>query len=385
MLKNRLTWLAVAVILVLLIYLYEDTITYMALYVVLTLPILSLSLTILSRRRFTVEEHLTANNITKGETVQYIFNVKNNSFLPCTSVRVRFKSNSSAIVTDFVDQYFAIWPYKSHEIVFNISAKYRGNYEIGVLNIVLYDFLGLFRFEQKHDKALMLTVNPRVLDITGGLPLATANSGMENVKNLMMEEDYAIISDLRKYQPTDGYKKIHWKASAKKNELISKNYQNTRRNSTTLLVDNSLIRGDEEYSAALEDMIMEACVSSLSYCIKQQQVCALYYIGGETEEGVTGNFDYLYAVASGIGFGSHENFDTYLINYSKMQVDAENLLIFVQDISDTVYAVAQSLSIFGNNVIIFYFKELKEGDMVKINRLAEMHIHCIDFRQLVES
>ncbi|MCL2397047.1 MAG: DUF58 domain-containing protein [Defluviitaleaceae bacterium] len=381
MLKNRLTYLAVVVVLGLLIYLHEDGITYMAFYAVLALPLVSLALTLVSRRQFTVEEQLTQNNIIKNEMVQYVFNVRNNSFLPCASVRVRFRANSFAVVTDFVDQYFAILPYKSHEIVFNVSARYRGNYEIGVLNIVMYDFLGLFRFEQKHDKTLTLMVRPRVLDMSP-LPLSTAESGMENVKNLMAQEDYAVISDLRKYQPTDGYKKIHWKASAKKNELISKNYQHTRRNSTAVVVDNSLVPGDAEAALALEDAVMEGCVSTLAYCLRRQQLCSLHYMGSDDQQspGITGNFEYLFTVASGITFGNFEDFGTYFANYAKMQVDAENLIVLTQNINDQVLAAAQSLCLFGNNVIIFYFNNPAGDDLTKIARLNEMGVHCIDFK-----
>ncbi|MCL2375814.1 MAG: hypothetical protein FWC76_00320, partial [Defluviitaleaceae bacterium] len=69
MLKNRITYIVVLVALILLIVLYEDSITYMALYAVLALPLLSLVLTFVSRRRFTVEERITQDNIIKGETV----------------------------------------------------------------------------------------------------------------------------------------------------------------------------------------------------------------------------------------------------------------------------------------------------------------------------
>jgi len=384
MLKNRLTYGVVLVVLILLIWLYEDSITYMALYVVLILPLFSFALTALSRRRFDVQESLSQDNVIKGEAVQYIFNVTNNSFLPYTSVRVRFKASSSAVTADFTDKFFSIGPYKNHEIVFNVSAKFRGNYEIGVLNIMVFDFLGLFRFEQKHDHAFILAVRPRVIDITP-LPLTKADGGTENVKNFMAEEDYAIISDLRKYQPTDGYKKIHWKASAKKNELVSKNYQNTKRNSVVLLLDNSLddnYKKDEDAVMAMEDLMMESYVSALSYCTRQMFTCSLYYMGDEQNEGASGSFDYLYTIASKIEFAGQGTFDAYLMSYSKMQADADNVLIFAQEITDTLFGTAQTLSVFGNSVVVFHFRDLEQYEFRRIASLREMGIDVIDFRRM---
>jgi len=384
MIKNRITYLVVVFVTGLLIYLYEAPMTYMAFYAVLALPVLSLGLALLSRRRFTTRESLSEESITKGESVQYVFGVRNNSFLPCTSVRVRFKTNSAAITTDFADHFFYIGAYKSHRVVFNITAKYRGNFEVGVLGITMYDFLGLFRFEQKHDKTLNLTVRPRVLDIEG-LPLSNAEGGVDHSKNFMAEEDYAVISDLRKYQPTDGYKKIHWKASAKKNELISKNYQNHSRNLTTVIVDNSVISGDEEQALAAEDAILEGCVSALAYCSKRQHVCSLYYMGGDEGQGVSGSFNYLYDVASAMSFGLYDDFGSYFINYSKMQTYAENLIVLTRSVSDQVFATAQTLRTLGNNVMVVYFARPEGEDIKKINRLNDIAVFCGSFEDLIAS
>ena len=382
MIKNRITYLIVIVTTVLLIYLYEAPMTYIAFYTVLALPVLSFGLAVMSRRRFTVRESLSEESITKGDSVQYVFGVRNNGFLPCTSVRVRFKSNSAAIVTDFADHFFSIGAYKSHRVIFNITAKYRGNFEVGVLGITMYDFLGLFRFEQKHDKTLNLTVRPRVLDIEG-LPLSNAEGGVDHSKNFMAEEDYAVISDLRKYQPTDGYKKIHWKASAKKNELISKNYQNHSRNLTTVIVDNSVIGGDEDTALATEDAILEGCVSALAYCSKRQHICSLYYMGGDEGQGVSGSFNYLYDVASVMTFGLYDDFGSYFVNYSKMQTYAENLIVLTRSVSDQVFATAQTLRTLGNNVMVVYFAEPEGEDIKKINRLNDIAVFCGSFEDLI--
>lgn len=384
MIKNRITYIIVLVVLGLLIFLYEAPITYTAFFAALILPVLSLGLALLTRRQFTVSERLSEHNIIKGETTQYSFGVRNNNFLPCTSVRVRFKGNSSAIVTDFADHYFSLPAYKSHRVVFNITAKYRGTFEVGVLGITMYDFLGLFRFEQPHDKTLTLTVRPRVLEISS-LPLAFAEGDMDHTKNYLADEDYAVISDLRKYQPTDGYKKIHWKASAKKNELISKNYQSHSRNMTAFVVDNSVVEGDEEAALIMEDAIMECCVSAMAYCIRRQHFCSVYFMGGDDNAGASGNFDYLYNVASIMPFGLHDNFGLYLINFSKMQTHAENLVILTKNISDYVFASAQTLRSLGNNVMIVYFEPPEQKDLEKIERLNDLSIFCGDFQDIMSS
>jgi len=385
MLKNRLTYLLVLVVLALMIYLYEDSMTYTALFAMLVLPAFSLALAFAARRRFSAEEHLVRNNIIKGENTQYVFRVRNNSFLPCTSVRVRFKPGSPAVEAEFVDQYFSIRPFKSHEVVFNISAKYRGNFQVGVEGITMYDFLGLFRFHQKHGNTLTLTVCPQVLGINS-LPLSDAEGGIDFTRKPMAQEDYSMISDLRKYQPTDGYKKIHWKISAKKNELISKNYQSTGHSSTAVLVDNSIVFGNDEAALSMEDFIMDGCASVLSYCVLHQQNTVLHYIDNDKNEGISGGFEHLYKAASEIQFGGLANdFDAYFSNFSKKQIDAENLIVLTKKITDQVLVSAQTLHTQGSNVIIIFFENPDTDTISKVNHLADIAIFCRHFEELLQT
>ena len=378
MFKNRLTYLLVLGTLAMLVYLYEDGMTYAALYMVLALPAVSFLLALLSRRRFWVGARLVDSTIVKGDTTQFVLIIHNRGFMPIHSVRARFMGDCPAIETDFADQYLSVWPFKSQEMVFNITAKYRGEYEVGAESVVMYDFLGIFKFKQKNIGLMPLMVRPRVVDIAA-LPLAVAASGADDVKDYNQQEDYALISDLRKYQPTDGYKKIHWKMSAKKNELVSKNFQSTKSNTAAFVIDNSIMPMWGEERMALEDAMMEGLVSALSHCVARRQLCSLYFLGSDNTQDYTANFEYLYSLASGITFEKFEmrDFDAYFANYARMQLDVENLIVFVREINDAVYAAAQSLKLFGNNVIIFYYHEAKgvrQGD--RIARLREMDIHC---------
>jgi len=381
MIRNRIAYIAVVLMLGLFVYLYESEMTYAALYAVLILPVASFLLAAISRRRFGFKEHLSEVNIVKGESVKYIFRIKNNSFLPCVNVRVRFKANSSAIETDFRDRYFFMGPFKEFESEFTINAKYRGLYEVGVENIVLYDFLGLFKFEQKHTEALELIVRPRVLHMKD-MPLVAASQGLDTVKNYTLEEDYAVISDLRKYQPTDGHKKIHWKASVKRNELISKNYQALKKNTAVLIVDNSISAQGSDAIVA-EDALMEAVVSVLAHCNRLQYLTTMHFIG--SEEKITGSFDYMFTVACRMKFTDSSNFDDFLTNFQKMQADTENVVIFSHCVTGSVFACVQSLLVFGNNVILYYFKKPSDSEAVRISQLMDLGINCINFPEYAKT
>lgn len=381
--KNRITYIFALVALVALVFIHEATMTYIALYTVLILPIFSLFLTLLSRRRFLIKERLMQESILKGEVTQYVISVQNRSFMPAASLLVRFKVDSPAVVIDLTEQVMAIAPFRSKKASFNVEAKYRGHYKIGVSEIVLYDFLGLFKFKQKHDKSLNLTVRPLTVTINP-LPIAAAQTGDDEHRVFSYEEDYAVISDLRKYIPTDGYKKIHWKISAKKNELISKNFQSTKRNTVVFLIENSskLAQGyyanPQEYAAKLEDEMMQGLVSAMAQVAGKGNLCALYHINSAGGEYSTDG-EWLYDQACEIRFEEYDqsDFASFLAVFTKMQADAENVVMIVKKITPHIADIAQELKIFGNNVIIMYYESDKWETDETVHALQDRGIHCL--------
>jgi len=381
MAKNRVAYGMVVIIFLMFIFLNEHRMTYVALYAVLILPLLSLSLTLIFKRRFTIREALSAEYITKGETAQFKFTVKNNSFLPCTCVQVCFEANIPGRYTYSEEKYFSVPPRKSHEIIFNISPKYRGNHDVGVKNVFLYDFLGLFKFKQKHGEKLVFVVTPQIHNIPY-LPLESVLQGGVSGRTFRHEEDYSIIADYRKYQSTDGYKKIHWKLSAKKNELISKDFQETEKHAALLLIDNSNIALQRQQALEFEDAMVEALVSTLAYCNRLGHPVSFHCTGGDATEFST-DFQHLYKLASGIEFGDFEKFDNFLHKYTKSYSTPMNIIIFIQNINESIFSDLKLLSLLNNNVIVFYFNDI--GNNNKIEQLRELNVHCVDFHEIQNS
>ncbi|MCL2402011.1 MAG: DUF58 domain-containing protein [Oscillospiraceae bacterium] len=378
MTKNRIVYGIAVAVMLLYIFLNDDPMTYVALYAVLILPMVSLGLALIFKRQFTITEALSAEYVAKGEIVQFKFVVKNNAFLPWTCIQARLETHSFGLHIDSAEKYFSIRPYKSNEVIFDISAQYRGSYKVGVSNILIYDFLGLFKFKQKHDKTLEFIVTPRVIDLSF-LPLDSVIQDAAADKNHRHDEDYSVIADLRKYLPTDGYKKIHWKVSAKKNELISRDFQETEKNAAVLLVDNSVMGADRFENLALEDAMVEALVSAMAYCSRRGFPISLRCLADE-DASFTADFDYLYRTASALEFGDFGGFNEHLKKYTNLYGGPMNLIIFIQDIDASVFASLRLLRLFGNNIIVFYFDEAKQHD--EINQLRELNVHCVNFQEV---
>ena len=374
MLRNRLTYGLVIVVMFLFVYLFEDRITYMGLYAVLLFPVLSFLLAVISKRRFVVKERLSADFIAKGQGVSYIITVENAHFWPCTLVGVQFVGDEIGLKVDEKEKYFAIPSFGKKEIEFKMSGNYRGAYEVGIEEVILYDFLGLFKFKQKHNLKSTLTITPRILSIVR-LHLESVSQDEVVSKKHMQGEDYSIISELRKYQPTDGYKKVHWKASAKRNELISKNYQEAERCIASFYVNNIIRDGAREENLAIEDKMMEAVVSVMHYCYRFGHPISLHYLGGGSMDFTT-DFPYVYKEASGLPFRSEGSFRTLLEDYLKTSKETMNILVFSYKVNESLISTLHSLKMAGNYVLLFMFAT-KNGE--EIRKLELMGIKCVNF------
>jgi len=379
MARNRLVYGLVALTLLTFLFLRELPMTYWALYAVLLAPILSLLLTLRSQRGFSVGAELSSNYVEKGEAVHYILSVRNRSLIPYSCVRIRFWTNDVAPVFNRFERDVAVPSRKSDHMTVQVSADYRGNYLIRPSEMLLYDALGLFRWKQQLPHPLCLTVVPRVHPLSS-LPLDIEVQDLAVERNRISHEDYSAASDLKKHQPPDGYRKIHWKASAKRNELISKHFRETEARIVFLCIDNSAIHAPAGEALALEDQMMDALVSAMAYCTERGYIVALDHLSPHDPE-PTADFRQLFQTAAHLEFRENRDFDTYLTTYLHTHRERKNLILFLQDITVRTVSVIESNRALKQNVTVFHFSEAEGTGVEKLQKIG---VHCIDFRSVIE-
>lgn len=379
MAKNRLVYGMVLLTLLIFILLRPLPMTYWALYAVLLAPLFSLLLALVSQRGFCVSSKLCSNYVERGMCAPYQITVKNPSLLPYSCVCVHYKISAVAPLFTCEEFYFSISARKSGSVTVHVSADYRGSYPVAPSALFFYDFLGLFRWKKRLPPPLCLIVVPKV-HVLPGLPLNTENQDTAVVKTQTPHDDYSAISDLRKYQPPDSYRKIHWKASAKRNELISKHFQETEAQTVFLCIDTSTIQAPRRDALILEDQMMDALVSVMDHCTKLGYSAVLDHMGVHKPEPVA-EFSQLFQTAVHLAFDARGDFDTYLTRFLHAHRGHGNLILFLQDISVHTVSALQSKRAPGQNLIVFHFGKIEDTLMEK---LQEFGIPCIDFCSVVQ-
>ena len=327
MFKNRIIYGIVLLMSAIFVVLFEHRVTYAVLYAVLLLPLTSLIILIVSKRNLKISGELEAETVKKNEPVRYTLQIKNNNCLFNFKVKAVFDKKLKQFVKIPKIHSIFIPSRKSGEYELDLISEYRGVFQINADHLRIYDPFGLFGLKIKNLNQLTLTVLPNI-HFLSGLPVdintltEVTNIGNQNTEN------YSDFPDFRKYMPADGYKRIHWQLSAKRNELISKNFYASSKAATAVIINNSRLPDDMKPIDKMrcEDNLIEAAVAVIAYCNALMMPVYLDYIGN-TRESSSLDFNELYIYTSSIEFNSSENFDDFLAEMIETRRDAVNIFV----------------------------------------------------------
>lgn len=112
----------------------------------------------------------------------------------------------------------------NNTLCYGIAPKEPGNYEVGIKGVYIYNLTGTFYVKKKIKKSAYLQVNPSLTSIGIGLTEATKNFyGEGDVYNdLRPGNDPSETFQIREFRNGDKLQKIHWKLSAKMDDLVVK-------------------------------------------------------------------------------------------------------------------------------------------------------------------
>jgi hypothetical protein len=239
---------------------YGGNITYVLFFAMLSLPLFCLIYTVYVNARFKIHQSIPKVRLVKMEKVPYHFTLANEDIFTFTSINVSFYSNTSHVSLDSEPSMHCLAPKSSEKIDGSVYGDYRGTYEIGAKSVEITDFLNLFQINYAIRSPLRLIVSPRILTLPG-LNLATFIKDTDQTKHALIPTNEVIDTELRKYQSGDNRKLIHWKASAKKQELLTKKTVDSEEFETLLFVDLYKASPDEEINLIAEDKVIELALA----------------------------------------------------------------------------------------------------------------------------
>jgi len=227
-------------------------------------------------RRVSYQRTLEPRRAFIGETVELTLTVDNRKLLPVAWLRVEdeWPGDLRLVVEDdlhgtsqperrVLHNVFSLRWYERVRRRYTILCEQRGYYRLGPARATSGDIFGMLRSEYTFPQADHLLVYPQVLPIEE-LGLPPKNPFGETTAQRQIFEDPARTIGVRDHQPEDGFRRIHWKATARKQELQSKLYEPTT--SFTLIAFVNVATFDRYWYGTIPELLERNITVAASIC-----------------------------------------------------------------------------------------------------------------------
>ena len=263
-----------------------------------------------------------------------------------------------------------------------IDATHVGIYTSGIQTCIVEDLLGLFqRVIHPDETVYSLTVLPRTFDVDP-LTMAPGDPGSELMARA--NEDLSAPSDIRAYQPGDAMKKIHWKLSIRKQELIVRKFEEPLMQEVLILMDCSRppFRGDPQAEADIRDALLETAASLFSAQMKTDHDIRMPLTGSKPAEadrsiGTTIAMKYL----AGVDFSETDRFERVLqMESSRMNkvgfvaVVAARLNYAMVDIMIRIHRAGPNLRLY---LVTFTPDDMNVLPLISRLQQSEIEVACV--------
>ena len=224
----------------------------------------------------------------EGEEVELIETVENRKRLPLpwmksqiTVDKMLFISEEYSVVTDTtrtVTGYFTLPGRNRFERRWRVIPNCRGDYTISHVTLVASDLIGKAAFSKVLQMDAHLTVLPCPADAEITIP-HRSNQWGETVTRAYFPEDPFFLSGVREYTGRESLNSIHWKATAKMQQLMAYRRECTANRSLVILL-NMQSRSIEQHTVMDRDTVETAirvCVSLLEETLSDStpvQLCS---------------------------------------------------------------------------------------------------------------
>ncbi|MDR3206861.1 MAG: DUF58 domain-containing protein [Oscillospiraceae bacterium] len=340
------------------VFFFGGAVTYGLFFLVTLLPLASWGQAMLARRRTAVTQSLSAAATGKGVPVEQTVRVQNkNRWLTLPGLRLRFSAAAAGEAAPF-RLAAAVPPREKSEVSRPVSFPYRGRYEVPGPEVQTGDMLGLCWLSARSPAPATLIVCPRVHELrncrlsigqAAALPRPSEGSGDETTAS----------SDSRKYQYGDPVNRVHWKLTARKNELITRLFEDEEEPELLVLLD---VRPPAVPAAALEtaDRLVECALAVLFFCLRTGVRARLVH--GATGAGAPfeaplrdrATFDAIFDHLSAVAFSGGDTFESLCRQAAMGGGTGAGAVLFTAALTPELLAAAAALRAPGRPVSLVW-------------------------------
>lgn len=331
-------------------------------------------------------QNITPVRATKGEKASLVIQIHNDKPFIYPYIKVFYQTPYSVLNNELKEQVLCILPFHYEEIKEEFICELRGHYTLGIIGVEVGDPFGLFTFSmnllnRSYHKPLELNVAPRVLRLTS-LPLPQIQAEGTTRQEFLATEEPASLSDIRQYQYGDPLKKIHWKVSAKLQDLYVKNYETNTQPQILIFLETFPYPKEGIARYKVEDQMIECAVAITHFVLSKWLSLQLIIYHRERQQLIGKNlgdfirfFDYLAALP----FNSPFRMDEILYMESPGFSKGQSIVLIVHDMSYRLFnqlCLLKQSDIHPLVLVVYYGSALHEDIRQMVEELNRREIPC---------
>ena len=381
MLQNRILYIVMILLSIITLAISGSHGSFVMLMTLIILPIVSFAFLLVVRRNLRCSQELSSSFIMKGESATYTatiwceyshlaFAFAGVAFSPLPKSLV-ISNERSTLDSPLLKKTAAAFElFGKNRTIFSREIKgcYRTVCAVGTDCIELYDFLRIFKIRKTMTNNPMLIVCPDIVPFSDEL-FASAPSQESGISRRASVEDYSAVTDTRKYEYSDSMKRIHWKLSAKKNELLIKNYDHTNTMVAAIIIDNRKTSDDIISPEALEDKLIETAVSISKFNLDGNYPVILDFMElsspARAYESGSAGFDRLFLAASSIRM-DEEDIEPLFSEYYNPNFLISALYLMTSNPDGKVQTFLENMAGTGLDTNLVHFYEKDTAAKVKV-------------------
>ncbi|MBE5924266.1 MAG: DUF58 domain-containing protein [Lachnospiraceae bacterium] len=270
--RNLIRYIIVIILDIFMMIVFHSYLNFILLVGLLLFPLYSIIGVYQARSHAGISISAPLEPMVRGEEFLVNINVLNDSFFPLVNVNVNLIVSNSFY--NFKGEHTLNIPFRAKhktKIEYPITMENCGRFYCEVTSLSFVDVLGVLELEKKVDASTQCLVIPTSNDLNAEAGQIYFKGVSEAVESKDKGFDFSDISGIREYIPGDKLQNIHWKLSAKGEDLMVKERVNVSAMQLNILL--SLANDEEmcvEGALELADGIMKAFV-------KQNMPFTVYY------------------------------------------------------------------------------------------------------------
>lgn len=376
--RNRIILIILWIMSLVGISFFGGTVSYGFFAAVTLVPIVSFIYLILVFLRFKIYQRMNSRHVVADELSDFYITLQNEDYFAFTSVCMNFYSRFSALegVDDSAE--YELMPRTGIKRDTKLLCRYRGEYEAGVKEVVIRDFLNLFSFTYRNPEPFRVTVLPKIVVLDSVGTIDESLGVMADTYNATGEPDVVV----REYQPGDDARMIHWRASAGKGKLLVRQTVGIEKQGISIAMEPGRYSEEPGIYLPLENKICETVIALTMYYLNARTPVSIFSYQDELSADAvrdTDGFNAFYSRVSKYRFEQMQDKQgkmAALLSESSAVINSKILIMVLYDISPETGNLIRSLGQNGVFILVYIINASHEKDFTSLD-LPRCMIHVI--------